>query len=587
MSTFWVSTLLLSIKSNNSARCSFSVNCDYSRSRHDFYPTSDIALSVVNNRYPRYPKRSQLASLYPSCEWDPKQIRRLIANGQLAARLKGTDSRLTKTDRECPICFMFYPETNVSNCCNATLCTECYLQIKPPKDKLTCCPFCNNPKMLVAVQRRMDEGDVALREEEEQRMIEATIQNRLKELHGESPSRGNSIHRSDTQGSNDKPGGFGSSLDQYNRSRTFSNSSNASSSATSSSVGTASDLPRTRLLDENRSLEKLESSDASTAIQLLAISPDERRTLESEMRAQLSHDTHRRIESEAEEARMRHVQEWYGSDAGMRSRMREARVAELTALLERLGAANRRGGGIVGNQDDDEDYEDRGVGRGIGAANNLSRLLRALDHSNIGGDGGLGGRNRNLEELMRLEAAFFLGVDDETSHRSRRHIPGRRLTRRINGGNEVLDDTENGEALNAEVFELGGGGRHSASVRGINRLIRNRHVRRGVSSTQLDTAELLMRGVSEEEQLAMAIAMSMQDTRQSPPPQDLGGDQRESPSLSAGHEDQSNDGHPESGEGSPSFDSSSSDSSDESDEGDRISLHHDENEDASGNGAGV
>ena len=96
-----------------------------------------------------------------------------------------------------------------------------------------------------------------------------------------------------------------------------------------------------------------------------------------------------------------------------------------------------------------------------------------------------------------------------------------------------------------------------------------------------------MRGVSEEEQLAMAIAMSMQDTRQSPPPQDLGGDQRESPSLSARQEDQSNDGRPESGEGSPSSDSSSSDSSDESDEGDRISLHHDENEDASGNGAGV
>ncbi len=436
----------------------------------------------------------------------------------------------------------------------------------------------------------MDEGDVALREEEEQRVIEATIQNRLKELHGESPSRG----------SIDKPGGFGSSLDQYNRSRTFSNSSNASSSAASSTVGTASDLPRTprRLLDEGRSLEELEPSEASTAIQLLAISPDERRTLESEMRAQLSHDTHRRMESEAEEARMRHVQEWYGSDAGMRSRMREARVTELTALLERLGAA-----GMVGNQDGDEDYEVRGVGRGIGSASNLSRLLRALDHSNLGGvgGGGLGGRNRNLEELMRLEADFFLGVHDETSHQSRRHIPGRRSSRRVSGGNELLDDNENGEALNAEVFEFGGGGRQSASVRGINRLIRNRHARRGVSSTQLDTAELLMRGVSEEEQLAMAIAMSMQDSRQqeqqqqqqqqqSPPPQDLRGDQPESPTLFARQAEQPNNGRPESGEGSSSSDSSSSsssDSSDELDEGDRTSLQHDENEDASGNGTGV
>jgi hypothetical protein len=36
----------------------------------------------------------------------------------------------------------------------------------------------------------------------------------------------------------------------------------------------------------------------------------------------------------------------------------------------------------------------------------------------------------------------------------------------------------------------------------------------GGSSTHIDTVELLMRGVSEEEQLAMAIAMSMQDAQQ-------------------------------------------------------------------------
>jgi hypothetical protein len=36
----------------------------------------------------------------------------------------------------------------------------------------------------------------------------------------------------------------------------------------------------------------------------------------------------------------------------------------------------------------------------------------------------------------------------------------------------------------------------------------------GGSSTHIDTVELLMRGISEEEQLAMAIAMSMQDAQQ-------------------------------------------------------------------------
>lgn len=458
----------------------------------------------------------------------------------------------------------------------------------------------------------MDEEDVALREEEEQRVIEATIQNRLKELHGESPSRENSsIYRSDTQGSsdNDKPGGgggFGSSLDQYNRSRTFSNSSNSSSAGTG-----ASDLPRTPIrLFGGASSEELESSDASTAIQLLAISPDDRRALESEMRAQLSHDTHRRMESEAEEARMRHVQEWYGSESGMRSRMREARLAELTALLERLGAAanGRGGGGLVGDQEgdaDDDDYEDRGVGRSVGAANNLGRLLRALEHSNLsggGGGGGGGGRNRNLEELMRLEAAFILGMDDETAQRSRRHLPGRRLSRRTSGSNEPDDNDSGGEAVNAEVFGYGGA-RPSSSTRGINRLMR-RQARRGVSSTQLDTAALLMRGVSEEEQLAMAIAMSMQDSRQQeqqpPPPQDIGGDQQESSSETVSTQQvvPPNVGRPHcpyereaDEESSSSESSSSSDSSnDGSGEGGRSSLHHGDDEEEvvfSGDGTGV
>ena len=396
----------------------------------------------------------------------------------------------------------------------------------------------------------MDEGDVALREEEEQRVIEATIHNRLKELHGESPASPlGSVHRSDAQGSDDKlgtgtgtgtgAGGFGSSLDHYNRSRTFSNSSTTSSAST----GTA-DLPRT----PTRVVGSKDEADASVAIQLLAISPDDRRALESEMRAQLSHDTHRRMESEAEETRMRHVQEWYGSDAGMRSRMRETRLAELTALLERLGTTNRGGLGDNLIQNGGE-YEARG------AAPNLSRLLRALENSS---DLGGGGRNRHLEELMRLEAALILGVDDESTQRSRRNNSGRRFSRRVSGGNE-LEDNDSGEAVNAEVFGVGG---RPPSIRGINRLIRSRQNRRGVSSTQLDTAELLMRGVSEEEQLAMAIAMSMQQQQ----PQAVGEDQQATTSARVAT-DQSTTSHSNDRESSAASSSSESTSSDYSDDG--------------------
>eukprot|EP01082_Thalassiosira_pseudonana_P011075 g10196.t1 g10196 contig4:1409182-1410257(+) len=172
--------------------------------------------------------RCQPSGLYPSCEWEPKAIRRLVGDGKLAARLKGADSRITKTDRECPICFMYYSENNVTKCCRATICTECYLQIKPQKDKHTTCPFCNNPKMIILVQKGMDEGDIAKREEEEQRVIEATIRNRAAQMNVEVPASpsGDPTTSLNTNGdgASSTHSSFGSSLADYNRSRTFSNS---------------------------------------------------------------------------------------------------------------------------------------------------------------------------------------------------------------------------------------------------------------------------------------------------------------------------------------------------------------------------
>jgi hypothetical protein len=347
----------------------------------------------------------QPSGLYPHCEWDSKQIRRLIGDGRLAPRLKGSDSRCTKSDRECPICFMLYSQSNVTKCCEATICTECYLQIKKPKEKNTTCPFCNCPKMMVSVQKTMDEDAIAKREEEEQRVIESIIRNRVAQVNGEMPSP--PVDESS----------FGSSLEQYNRSRTFSNSSSAFSEHSSdASIHSPIRPPR----DED--------------LLSLAMSPDARIQLESEMAAQLSHETHRRVESEAEEARLRHLDEWSRTDSGMRSRMREARIAELTLLLEQMS----------------RNEEAR------------SELFSALEFG--------GGNNNNrgaLENLMRLEAAFL-------------NAEGRRTLRRA--GSERFD----------------------GSPRRIVRM-----PRRGVSTTHMETAELLMRGVSEEEQLAMAIAMSM------------------------------------------------------------------------------
>eukprot|EP00804_Cyclotella_cryptica_P025714 CCRYP_002929-RA/>CCRYP_002929-RA protein AED:0.03 eAED:0.03 QI:32/1/1/1/1/1/2/189/653 len=419
--------------------------------------------------------RCQPSGLYPTCEWDPKAIRRLIGDGKLAARLKGSDSRATKSDRECPICFMYYSENNVTKCCEATICTECFLQIKPQRDKYTTCPFCNNPRMSVSVQKGMDEDAIAKRDEDEQRVIEAIIRNRVAQVNGEAPSpRPLSQSSSLMNEASDGEQTFGSSLEQYNRSRTFSNSSSAVSEGSASDPGgnNGSSTPKRPVNDED-------------ALMFLAMSPDARRELEREMRAQLSHETHQRMVHEAEEERMRHAEEWSRSDSGIRSRMREARIAELTQLLERMSGRDDGGGDGEGVQDEGDSTE--GAGRGD---ESFGGLLRALE--SYGSDRRGANRGDALENLMRLEAALLLGSG--TDDNSRRRMLLNRRTSPARLGNE--NDDGNGP------FSLGG------SPRRVIRAL----PRRGVSTTHMDTAEMLMRGISEEDQLAMAIAMSMMDS---------------------------------------------------------------------------
>lgn len=80
--------------------------------------------------------------LYDSCAWDERVVRKHILDGKLAPRVQGSDSKDHPGFEECPICFMFYSRVNRSTCCNQAVCTECFLQIRPPR-KLVDCPFCN------------------------------------------------------------------------------------------------------------------------------------------------------------------------------------------------------------------------------------------------------------------------------------------------------------------------------------------------------------------------------------------------------------------------------------------------------------
>lgn len=332
--------------------------------------------------------------------------------------------------------------------------------------------------MIISVQGGMGEDDILKRDQEEQRVIEASIRNRAAQKNGE--SAGLATDNVD----NEQEGGrtFGSSLESYNRSRTLSNASSSNVSATSSDAGT--------------------NTDDSNALLSVAMTPEDRRALENEMRAQLTHETHQRMQSEEEEASMRRAQEWYGSEAGARARVRDARLAELSNLLARMSA---RGG----DNDDGDNSEGGAIGRGRGGATTLGSLIRAMESSYGANQRNPTGRGATMEDLMRLEAAFLLGMDgDMRRQRNLNRSTGNSSRSDIHGGEDGLA-AGFGYSARSSSASLGrtGGPPSRVQVRGSGS--------RGISSTHLDTAELYMRGVSEEEQLAMAIAMSMQDQQQS------------------------------------------------------------------------
>jgi hypothetical protein len=108
-----------------------------------------------------------VSRLYKTCQWEDKVLRRLIGDGKLASR-KTTTSTTTPTSTaaggapsslasitaasswECPICFCNYDEINRTICCEKEICTECYLQLKPPQKNINVpCPFCVGQKLKV------------------------------------------------------------------------------------------------------------------------------------------------------------------------------------------------------------------------------------------------------------------------------------------------------------------------------------------------------------------------------------------------------------------------------------------------------
>lgn len=409
--------------------------------------------------------RCKPSGLYESCSWDDKVIRKLIGDGKIAARLRGTDNRCKATDQECPICFLNYSEINVISCCKATICSECYLQIQDPRSMDTPCPFCNQPRMEVKVAKCLDEDDVTKREEEEQKVIEAKIKSRLASFGEGLKTTKNNSNSSSGEDNEDKDKlldtSFGSNLDRDLRMR-------------------------------SRSL----STDIQDGTGVIAMSPEERRTLEREMSSQSDHPLLRQMNLEAERESQRHVLDHMNrrSDRTRASREQFERLMNWTARNAR--DRERAAAGF-----DPEDADNTADGR-----NDASPGIPSLN------------------DLLMLEAAMYLSMREENS-RSRRRSRNRSGRGMLFRGRDHpnQDQEDEGEREHDRFRERERERDRMEAAHLFQTLLRERVMNEGEAVDPFSmpreenysaVTDRLLSELSEARQMEMAIQLSLQEAQE-------------------------------------------------------------------------
>lgn len=113
------------------------------------------------------------SGLYSTCEWDVKYVRRLILRGELAPRYPGRDDIDDEALEECPICMLVYPVLNQTRCCTGRLCTECYLQVRPPRHNKQPCPFCKSRRVEAVLMGPLPPAQIERQERDRQAALDA------------------------------------------------------------------------------------------------------------------------------------------------------------------------------------------------------------------------------------------------------------------------------------------------------------------------------------------------------------------------------------------------------------------------------
>lgn len=135
----------------------------------------------------RYTKPQQGLLLYMNKDVDFKKLKKLILEAKLAPCYPGAAEDISSHDlEECPICYLYYPSLNRSRCCLKSICTECFLRMKSPSSSQpTKCPYCKTSNYAVEYRGGKTKEEKSIEKIEEQRVIEAKIRIRQKEVEEE------------------------------------------------------------------------------------------------------------------------------------------------------------------------------------------------------------------------------------------------------------------------------------------------------------------------------------------------------------------------------------------------------------------
>ena len=446
-------------------------------------------------------KRCQPSGLYPTTPWDPRTIRRLIGDGKLATRLKGTDARIRSTDQECPICFLHYAQVNITKCCNATVCTECYLQVRPQKEKAGTCPFCNAPKVSVRVAKMMTGSQVKQRDAEEQRIIEAQLEARKTGLTGESGHSNDANTRDSTTfgGTGSDSGDDAPSTPQPYRSEQTMQSSLGGGGNTAPNTPST---PPLRPGDFVAAIERYRSesfassdgvpSDAGSG-GTLTLTPTQRSQIHAQLQSRNDHPLARQMAEEAQRRREDNEMEYYRANSGRlieryeeyQRRARQSRAMADRMLLQAHGIPTRGEAGFAARS-----------GVGGGGSPGATTILAPR---NGDGSGGL--------DSAVIEAALMMSMEEEAERQRRREAGEGGDAGGSDGGNAA------GGAQPPSLAALlsSSSARAGAGTSGSRRRMLRARSGRGPTSTHIGTAGMLMQGISEEDQVAMAIALSLRE----------------------------------------------------------------------------